>query len=189
MKLINEYITSYLKNPNATEVEMFRQQTIRHGIEHGSPLRKRFHYQLARLRNQRRSNRKALLNATGLSHPHIGALPKVYLPQLRNAYPPIGHWIVENKDIYSQWNEYLQGYKLSDMRHRRYPTHLLQVKNLRLDIGPEESAIIYDKNTEDIIGVVIRKFSNSPEVLEWATSILKRSTEVATSVRVCFIYL
>ena len=31
---------------------------------------------------------------------------------------------------------------------------------VQLDPGPEDNAIIYDQDTKDIVGVVIRNFSN-----------------------------
>lgn len=50
--------------------------------------------------------------------------------RLLKAYLPIGHLVMENKDIYTKWDKYLESYKLSDGRHHRYPTHLLEVEKI-----------------------------------------------------------
>ena len=45
--------------------------------------------------------------------------------------------------IWDQQDE-LQTYKLSDKRHSRYPTFLLDINELQLDVGRNESVVICD---------------------------------------------
>lgn len=165
-------------------MELFRRQAIQYGKEKGSPIVKEFYYQLSRLKNQKNSHRKALLQTTGVTRSQPIVFQEFYLPKLQESYPPMNHWIADTKNIHTEWEQHLETYKLSDSRHHRYPSHLLDVASLKLDILPNMSAIIYDAHTKDIVGVVVRNFSNSDKVLTWATDILKRSTEVAKSVRV-----
>ena len=96
----------------------------------------------------------------------------------------MGHWIADNPTIYKKWIEHLQTYKLPDERHSGYPTFLLDVNELQLDVGRNESVVICDWDTKDIVGVVIRNFGGDGDLVEWATNILKRSMEMSESVRV-----
>ena len=96
----------------------------------------------------------------------------------------MGHWIADNATIYEQWIEHLQIYKLSDKRHSRYPTFLLDVNELQLDVGRNENVVICDRDTKDIVGVVIRNFGGDGDSVQWAMNILKRSMEMSKSVRV-----
>lgn len=167
-----------------TGVERYRPHILRHGKEQGPPIVQKFCHQLVKLRNQKRTHRRQLLQSLGVATTSDIPLKEIALPKLSTAYPPMGHWIADNPEIYSQWNEHLQTYKLSDQRHHRYTSHLLDPTNLQLDVGPTESVIIYDQDSKDIVGVVVRNFSGNEEVLKWATDILQRSTKVAKSIRV-----
>ncbi|KAF8456198.1 hypothetical protein BGX38DRAFT_1163203 [Terfezia claveryi] len=95
----------------------------------------------------------------------------------------MGYWVAETPDIFKEWEGYLKTYKLADRRHGRFPTICLNTQKLQLDVSSRESVIIRDADSNDLVGVVIRNFSNDAGLLKWATEILDRSTEVAKSIR------
>lgn len=94
------------------------------------------------------------------------------------------HWVADNPSIHQQWVDHLSTYKLSDKRHSRYPTHLIKPEKLQLDVLPHEIVIIRDLESGEVIGTVIRNFGTNQELLYWASSILKKSTDISRSVRV-----
>ena len=57
--------------------------------------------------------------------------------------------------IYKQWTEHLKTYKLSDKRHLQYPSFLLDVNELQLDLERNKHIVIYNYDIKDIVGVVI----------------------------------
>lgn len=93
-------------------------------------------------------------------------------------------WVADNTNIYTEWVQYLKIYKLSDSRHKRYPTTVVNLKKLRLDIKPEESLIIRDIVSKEVIAVVIRNFAKDADLLDWASStVVNKSVRVSISIQ------
>ena len=63
---------------------------------------------------------------------------------------------------------------------------VLDTTKLQLDLKIEESVIIKDAESKDIVGLVIRNFGKDQELVEWANDIVNQSTENTKSVRVSF---
>lgn len=181
------------QSDNSIKVPDFRQKAIYYGKSYGSNLVKQFYHQLTILKNRNRTHRRNLLVDSGLhtfqQPPPPIVIRTVYLPKLPIAYPPKKHWVADNSTIFQQWNHHLATYRLSDIRHTHYPTHLVQLNQLQLDVLPCESIIIRDLESREVIGSVVRNYSNNRELLEWATGVLKQSIEINRSARVSTIYL
>ena len=75
---------------------------------------------------------------------------------------------------------------MSDKKHKRYPTILLDPSKLQLDLKVEESMIIRDQISKEVVGVVIRNFGKEKELIDWANKIVYQSTQYSKSVRVSF---
>ena len=134
-KFVMDAIYWYLgKGRNtATQIENFRAMAIRDGLDTKIIPVKKFFPKRLWLKNQKRFQRRELLNRSGLSHVDSQLVPiqVVYLSKLPVAYPPMGHWIADNPTIYKQWIEHLQTYKLFDERHSGYTTFFLDVNELQ----------------------------------------------------------
>ena len=106
------------------------------------------------------------LTAPKVLSTQTGGRPKILSPH----YPPLGHWVADTKDIETKWVQHLATYHLSDKKHKRYPTMLLDPSKFE---------------SREVVGMVIRNYGNHKEFLDWASSTLKKkSTEIAHSVRV-----
>ena len=172
----------------------FYRAVIRYATGNCTGKVKEFFDCLKSLKSRQRQHRRNILRDTGLNIPAI-PIPTVYVRKLRTAYPPIGYWVADNVEIHDQWVKYLHTYKLSDKRHSRYPTMVVNSRELQLDVEETESAIYRDIETGEVIGVVIRNFASNPQILNWASDIVLQSTIVAKSIRVriyitfnCYLY-
>ena len=174
-----------------------KRQVVRYERNSGSVILRDFFYRWTTLKNEKRNRRRKLLVQTGLHTPtqqqstttSEPTIRTIYLAKLPFAYPPVKCWIADNVTIYQQWVDYVASYKLSDNRHSRFPIHVVDHTQLQLDVLPHESIIIRDLESREVVGMVIRNYGCNKELLDWASSTLKKSTEIANSVRVRSIYL
>lgn len=182
IKAIQEYhFERDIKN-----IEDVKALIIREGRENGSETLKRFFYELNKFKQQKKQHRRNMMKNTRLHQQQSPHIPTIYLPKLSTSYPPLGYWVADTKDIEAQWAQHLATYHLSDKKHKRYPTMVLDTTKLQLDLKIEESVIIRDAESKDIVGVVIRNFGKDQELVEWANDIVNQSTENTKSVRVSF---
>ena len=105
------------------------------------------------------------------------------------AYPPPGMWIAEDQWIYDTFSTWAKNHEQPDKRRRRCGVHRLEPSKLAFDIPSDVSCCIYDKPTGELIGCVIRNFSASPAVLEWAEGIIYEAVSTRKSIRVSFTLL
>ncbi|KAF8446951.1 hypothetical protein BGX38DRAFT_1143056 [Terfezia claveryi] len=182
---LRKAIGRFLK-ANIAQHGSFRELVIREGLHVKDGVIQSFFKLLSQLRQKRRTLRRNLLHQTGLS---LGSqttntsIRVIYVWKLHETYPPMGYWVAESPEIFEEWEQYLKTYKLADRQHARFPTMCLNTAKLQVDIAATESVIIRDADSNDLMGVVIRNFSNDRGLVTWATEILDRSTEIAKSIR------
>lgn len=114
-------------------------------------------------------------------------IPTIELKELKKEYPPSGHDIYETAAAQQIWEEYQEMTPYPDSRGGRTwkPFHRLNPRKLQHTVHANQSAIIRDFTTNEIIGVVIRNFSNNNRrVLEWINGIIVENNEIRRSVRV-----
>ena len=111
----------------------------------------------------------------------------ILVSKLENPYPPKYHWIVESKNIDDQWRKHIETSPQPDKREKRHPIYHLDRTKLQADAGPDRDAIFRDKESNELVMVVIRNFTKHPGLLEYMDDIIKANTEYRKSVRV-YIY-
>ena len=108
----------------------------------------------------------------------------ISLPRLQTPYPPKDHWVVESHAIDVQWREHIEMGKQPDVRQKRYPLFPVQPSQLQLDVGTDESILIYDSISGELVMAVIRNFCQHPDLLTCIDDIIKQSVESRKSIRV-----
>jgi hypothetical protein len=110
----------------------------------------------------------------------------VYLRKRQTPYPPINHWICESEVIDDKWSDYLKYDRraLPDVRGKRPPIFHIDPSLLSLDIGLDDSQVVYDAHTGDLIMLVIRNFSGDPDLLSHIEGIIKQAVMCRRSMRV-----
>ena len=122
----------------------------------------------------------------------LAGIKTVTLPQCKNKeeYPPRGHDIYETAEIWKIWKEHRAATLYPDRRGGKTWKPLLELdpEKLQYTVKAGESVIIRDKKKGDIVGMVIRNFSNGNEsLLDWINGIILENTGLRRNVRVCFI--
>jgi hypothetical protein len=110
----------------------------------------------------------------------------VYLRKLRTPYPVINEWICESDAIDDKWRDYLKHDPRAqpDSRRKRQPIFRIEPSNLSLDIGADQSTIVYDADTGDLILIVLRNFCSDPDLLSHIEGIIKQAVDIRRSIRV-----
>jgi hypothetical protein len=110
--------------------------------------------------------------------------------KLKEAYPPSGHDIYETATAQQIWKEYQETAPYPDPRGGKTwkPFHKLNPQKLQHIVKENESIIIRDIATNEIICVVIRNFTNNNRrLLDWINGVIMENNGVRRSVRVgCF---
>ena len=117
----------------------------------------------------------------------LAAIPTIHLAKTKTAYPPRGHDIYETAGARQIWEDFQARTLYPDRRGGKTwkPLHELDPNRLQHTVGVEESVIIRDTRTDEIIGVVIRDFSNNnQQLLDWINGIIEEGTGSRRSVRV-----
>lgn len=124
----------------------------------------------------------------------LEGIPTIFLRKRREAYPPYAHDIYETAETREIWEGYraktLYPDRRGDMTWK--PFHELDPDRLQLVVGEDKSAIIRDVKSHELIGVVIRNFSNNNHrLLDWINEVIDENTGSRRSVRVgsipCFV--
>jgi hypothetical protein len=127
----------------------------------------------------------------------IGLLPKtkgkklvgikvVELSRLAEEYPPAGYDIYEADETYAIWDKYRKSILYPDRRFGKTwkPYHKLDPNQLQYTVAEDESVIIRDAKTKEIVCTVIRNFANKEKLLEWINSVIIENSDARKSVRV-----
>jgi hypothetical protein len=145
-------------------------------------------------KTNQRYRRKQLVEQLGLSaktkHSRLTGVPTYHLPHHTDPYPPADHDIYETEEIASIWRKHRANKKHPDARGKfsgSWPKLMkLDKTKLALIIGPNESAIIRDAATGDVVVTVLRNFSGgTDEVLDWMTGVVGENVKLRRGIRVC----
>ncbi|KAJ3746576.1 hypothetical protein DFH05DRAFT_1607390 [Lentinula detonsa] len=102
----------------------------------------------------------------------------IELPRLETPYPPCDKWIIEDSEIWGLWEAYITKHKQPDPRVRRRGLHTLDETQLQCNVAPDESVIIFDKDSGELIFAQLRNFCQVPAIVEWVNSVLKKNLSV-----------
>jgi hypothetical protein len=65
---------------------------------------------------------------------------------------------------------------------------MLDEKKLQYDVESDADVLIYDKETEELVMVILRGFTGHPELLSYLEQVVKANVEHRKHLRVCFIF-
>lgn len=101
-------------------------------------------------------------------------------------YPPPNHWVYETEEIRALWEHHLLHGRQPDTWLRRHPLLLLEKSRLKLDITGDQSAIIQDEATGQIVAMVYRNFmpGQCHSILDWINTTILSSIDRKKSARV-----
>lgn len=110
-----------------------------------------------------------------------------FLTKLSTPYPIVQQWICETDSINSKWADYLQNDPKAqpDRRRPRLPIFHMNPAKLQLDIETDKNALVYDRNSGELIMLVIRNFCSEPNLLSHIDDVIKQAVDYRRSMRVC----
>ena len=117
----------------------------------------------------------------------LSGIETAFLPSLKEEYPPSGYDVYETDETCQVWKEYRDATLYPDRRGEKTwkPFHKLDAGCLQYTIKQDESIIIQDSKTEEIVYMAIWNFSgNKGGILEWVKNIIEENTAIRKSVRV-----
>ncbi|KAJ3980303.1 hypothetical protein F5890DRAFT_1419882 [Lentinula detonsa] len=107
----------------------------------------------------------------------------VELSRLETPYPPRDKWIIEDSEIWGLWEAHITKHKQPDPRVRHRGLHTLDETQLQCNVAPDESVIVFDKDSGELIFAQLRNFCQVPAIVEWVDSVLKKNLSVQRNVR------
>ena len=113
----------------------------------------------------------------------MGAFQLLWVVLLSKPYPPVGHWVYESDEIRDRWIYWITKALQADLRKKCLPMLKLDIGKLAHDIGEDTSMIFWNKDGT-LVGLVIRNFCESNEVLVWLDAIIERATSRRKSIQV-----
>ena len=148
---------------------------------------------LAKNKKHRRHRHRQLADILGLSpktkQSKLEGVRTTYLPCHKKPYPPPEKDIYETEEIAEIWRNHRYGKKHPDKRgkaHGKWPEmERLDEKKLALTVEAEDSVIVRDEKTHQIVAVVLRNFTGDEEVLEWVSSVADENVGIRRGIRVC----
>ena len=118
----------------------------------------------------------------------LSSLSTYTLPKLPTSeiYPPPNHGVYETEEIQVLWEHHLLHGRQPDSRLRRHPLLLLEEGRLKLDIARQQSAMIQDEATGEIVAMIYRNFMPRQyhSILEWINATILASIHRKRSARV-----
>jgi hypothetical protein len=115
------------------------------------------------------------------------AVEKILLRRLKSAYPPKGKWICESEEIHDLWHYHLRYDPKADNRLPRHEPIVIDHSKLQRVIPADQSCIIRDKDSDDIVLIVLRDVVADMGVLDWLDDIVAEATATRRNIRVSFI--
>lgn len=116
----------------------------------------------------------------------LKGLKTVNLPKQKTPYPPINYWMCESDAIDQKWRDYLKYDPRAqpDRRRKRQPIFRTDPSKLSLDIEADQSAVVCDAQTGELIMLVLRDFCTDPDLLSHIEGVIKQAVECRKSMRV-----
>ena len=133
--------------------------------------------------------RTHFIDKIGLSQKDKGSklvgIRTIWLHKLKEEYPPHGHDIYETEEAHEIWAKHREVTPYPDKRFTWKPFHKLDPAHLKHVVRSDQSAIIRDTKTGELIGLVLRNFTgHDPDLLKWVNGIIMENNVVRKSVRV-----
>ena len=141
----------------------------------------------------KRQQHKQLTEDLGLTpkarHSRLAGVPTHQLPLLASPYPPPERDIYKTEEIATIWRNHRKGKKHPNGRSKKtghwMKLEKLDEAKLALVVGVNESVIVQDAESNDIVAVVLRQFSGNDEVLDWINGIVDENVGLRRGIRVC----
>ena len=110
----------------------------------------------------------------------------IFISRLPTPYPPTNHYIYETEEIGQLWYHQTQIAPQPDPRRARSPMHSLQPSLLQYDLGPDESAIFVDQETQKVVAMVCRNAIGHEvqQIVEWVDSVVVQGAKLKQTARV-----
>ena len=156
------------------------RQALRHRLEQRA-IRLSYHRKAVRTVGLDRRSKQQ----TDMRNNRFAQACKIHAIWLDTPYPPRGQWVVEHPNILNLWKRFLTNGKRHDNCMPRPSIHMLNFKQLFAVIGPDKDAIVYDRESGEIVLVVYRRFCPVPEFVEKADSVVTDAVDILKNVRVC----
>lgn len=142
-----------------------------------------------RMHQRRRRNQLTELGlAPKTRQSRLEGLARTKLPRLEEPYPPPDRDIYETEEIAEIWRNHRAHKKHPDRRGKfgdSWPKlERLDDTKLGLVVGVDESVIVYDAESGDVVAVVIRDFVGNDEILEWISGIVDENVGLRRGIRV-----
>ena len=113
----------------------------------------------------------------------------VFMPPMMFPYPPENEWACDSKDTQDIWTAALASRRKANNTFKKVTkTNLINYQRLERVVPPNESVIVRDENTNEVVFVVIRDFVLSPGILAWLQSLVVQGCQERKNVRVCYIH-
>lgn len=121
----------------------------------------------------------------------LSTVPRYYLHPVgetrKDSYPPLFHWVSEHPSHSAKFKAWINtpGLWHPDKRDqsRYYPHHHLDPSSLQLNIKANESAIVYDGKTGELVMVVLADVIRNSTILQWMSEVIGTGCKALRSIR------
>jgi hypothetical protein len=100
------------------------------------------------------------------------------------AYPPFGKWVCETDSIRKLWHYHLRYDPQADKRLPRHEPVVIKASKLDRVIKEDQSCIVRDPITKEIVLIVLRDIVNDMDVLDWLDDAVEEATSTRRNIRV-----
>ena len=144
-------------------------------------------------KKHKKQRHKHMVDDLGLSRnsfqSRLEGVPIRWVHRCSTSYPPLDKDIYETDEIKAIWEEHRKNKKHPDPRGKfkgSWPEmERLDESQLQLTIGPDESMIVKDIDTKQIVIIVLRNFMRDEEVLSWTNGVVDENVGIRRGIRVC----
>lgn len=112
------------------------------------------------------------------------AVEKVEMEKRPVAYPPLGKWVCDTDSIRKLWHYHLRFDPKADNRLPRHEPIVINERKLDRIIAEDQSCIVRDSTTKEIVLIVLRDIISDMDVLEWLDDIVGEATGTRRNIRV-----
>ncbi|KAL8729857.1 MAG: hypothetical protein Q9181_004853 [Wetmoreana brouardii] len=116
--------------------------------------------------------------------PPIRIIQTVYLKRLAKEYPPHKKWACETEEIVAIWQKAFKDEKLCKTKHIKVTeTFLVKEEDFKLVIKEDESCIVIDAETNELVVVAIRNLVEDAKFLEWLDDCVQAACKERSNAR------